>query len=185
MSNGVTVKLTQVSDSKIIDNLLKAAKDKLYVYVGVQKDTAPRKDDLITNAEVALANEFGTDKIPERSFIRSTIKEKRQKYKDMNIRAAKKILTSNLDQDSLIKLHLATLGQQAENDIKAKITEIRYPELSKKTIEARRSRLLSVTKSKKQKAKIMAASLDKPLIDTAQLRSSIKYLVSKKQKSSI
>ena len=79
MSSGVTVKLTQVSDSKLIDNLLKAAKEKLYIYVGVQKDAKPRDDEKSTNAEVALANEFGTDRIPERSFIRSAMKEKKEK----------------------------------------------------------------------------------------------------------
>lgn len=185
LSSGITVKLTQVSDSKVIDNLIKAAKEKLYIYVGVQKDSKERTDEKITNAEVAAANEFGTDKIHERSFIRSTMKEQRQKYKAMNIAAAKKILRSKLDHETLIKLHLATLGQKAEDDIKYKITQIRTPELAKSTIEARRRKLLQTAKGKKKIARIMAASLDKPLIESGQMKDSIRYIISKKQKSSI
>jgi hypothetical protein len=101
----------------------------------------------------ATQNEFGTSTIPERSFIRSTIDENAERYAK-----ASEILIGLMIDGEISKFEaLERMGQQIEKDIKEKITNLKSPANSLRTIEAKGS--------------------DNPLIDTGEMRASIRYLV--------
>lgn len=63
---------------------LEKLKKKPYVKVGFPAPSfsKPREDDALTVGEVAVYNEFGTETIPERSFIRTTFDEKKYQIQD-------------------------------------------------------------------------------------------------------
>jgi hypothetical protein len=107
-------------------------------------------------AEIAFWHEFGTRYAPERSFIRSTWDENVRKYSKL---AEQLILLMYLKQQDVIS-SLNILGLKIESDIKRKITTLRVPPNAPSTIRRKKS--------------------SNPLIDTGQLRASIRYLVEKK-----
>lgn len=106
-------------------------------------------------AEVAVTNEFGDpDKgIPERSFLRSTVREERPKYKSLMVKA---IESSEKNKTPILK-RASEIGQVAESDVKRKITDIKTPPNSPRTINEKKS--------------------SNPLVDTGHLRNSIRYEV--------
>src|SRR4051794_24560734 len=60
----------------------------------------------ITNAEIALQNEFGSQDghVPERSFIRSTFDRQRSKYEDHLGQFAKKVYARSMKIDRMVGL---------------------------------------------------------------------------------
>ncbi len=98
---------------------------------------------------VGVVHEFGSSSrnIPQRSFLRSTVQEKRREYKTMFKKLSKKII------DGLItkKEALALIGLQVQTDVKEKITDIKEPALKHRE--------------------------GNPLIDTGHLRQSITFQV--------
>ncbi len=98
---------------------------------------------------VGAVHEFGSSSknIPQRSFLRSTVQEKRRKYKKMFSKLAKKIVNGKLT----VKEALNLLGLQVQTDVKEKITDIKEPELKHRE--------------------------GNPLVDTGHLRQSITYEV--------
>jgi len=107
-----------------------------------------------TIAEIGFYNEFGTRRIPERSFIRSTADEKRG-WRDITT----KLYQSVLDRVRPAKTALELLGTMAQDDIKRKITTLRTPPNSPRTVEAKGS--------------------SNPLIDTGLMRASIRFVIGK------
>lgn len=97
----------------------------------------------------AASNEFGTDKIPERSFLRSTVDEKRRELRKFIDKNKVAITQGPLQRRQV----LARLGLFAENEVVAKID--RGPFIPNKP------------------ATIARKGSSKPLIDTGRLRGSI------------
>lgn len=68
-------------DTKTLDNILKALKaKKAYARVGILGDSAQREDGEVTNAVIGAYHEFGTEKIPMRSFLRVPIADNLHDY---------------------------------------------------------------------------------------------------------
>lgn len=79
-------------DTKVLDQLIRALKEPLPVLrVGIIGKLGRNKGGR-TNAEIGAAHEFGTDKLPVRSFLRMPLTENFRKYVDDE---------SPLDEDAL------------------------------------------------------------------------------------
>lgn len=120
-------------------------------FVGVFSEGGAR-DDGATNVEVAAMNEFGIG-VPERSFIRATINENRERYNELNKSASKKITKGQLD----TLVYLENLGQKVADDMKNFAVNLSSPANAESTIKQKKS--------------------SNPLIDTTQMVNSITYVV--------
>jgi hypothetical protein len=93
-----------VKGQDVVDHIRKqiALMDNSYVTIGVHEG-AGDYDTGVSVVQVALWNEFGTETVPERSFLRSTVDENQslfQKYRDdaiANIVAGKSTVAKELD----------------------------------------------------------------------------------------
>lgn len=106
--------------------------------------------------EAALRNEFGTNFIPERSFLRSTILQKEEEYRHRAADIVKKALQNK---DYQIEKNVGLLGQLVEKDVKQKITDTYTPPNAEET--------------KKRKGS------EHPLIDSGLMRQSVRNIVKK------
>ena len=100
---------------------------------------------------VAAVNEFGTETVPERSFLRSTMNANRAKYVKGLERAAQHIVEGTLDADRALGL----VGLEVVKDVQTTITTLRDPPNAQATVERKGS--------------------SNPLIDTGRLRQSISF----------
>ena len=131
---------------------LQSAKN-AFVDIGVHE--GERNSEGLNIAEYGAYNEFGTSKIPERSFMRSTFDEKQSKIKaDMDNQFALLIEGKNTAYRSL-----AYVGERHQQDIQAKIKSGIDPANAGSTIASKGS--------------------SKTLIDTGSLVQSIRYVVHK------
>ena len=146
--------------------------DKSYVKVGVQQDKMHKPSskgsqptettDMVT---IAVANEFGVDtpsgsrsgfstvRIPERSFIRSTTDEQKQHLIALKAKAIRDIASGK----TTVKRQLNRIGTDLSGEIKKKIKNLETPPNAQSTIDAKGS--------------------SNPLMDTGQLRKSIRHQV--------
>jgi len=124
-----------------------------HITVGVHADAKPRKDGGPLAVLVAAANEFGTDTIPERSFMRSTIDSRRQ---DIALLTTK-LLGQVADGKTLVADASGIIGLWVSNAIKKTITDLSEPPNAPSTIARKGS--------------------SNPLIDTGQMRASITFAV--------
>jgi hypothetical protein len=108
-----------------------------------------------TIAEYAAANEFGTDDIPERSFMRETFDEE---VADLNIDLREKFKLVQTGKMSTWQA-LGLVGLKHENQIKAKINSNIDPANSPETIARKKS--------------------SKTLIDTGAMLNSVRHVVRK------
>lgn len=102
--------------------------------------------------QYAATNEFGTSRIPERSFLRSTVREKRDVYVRLLREAANAILGGA--EPSVV---MGRIGLRVVRDVRIKITRIRLPPNAPSTIRRKGS--------------------SNPLIDTGRMRQSITYVL--------
>lgn len=123
--------------------------------VGVKKTEA--YDDGTLVWEVALYNEFGTDQIPERSFIRSTMKENAALLNRWRKELVGKMVTDNWGEQMVLN----TLGYRMAELIRAKVMSDVPPENAESTKE--RKRRLGVPL--------------RTLVETGKLRDAITYTV--------
>lgn len=121
-------------------------------YVGVQSD-AGSGDEGTSIAEYAFYNEYGTERTPERSFMRSSFDERVQQLMALRTRIVKLVIDGRLDPDRGASL----LGEAHEGDIKRKIGSNIPPPNAPSTIAAKGS--------------------SKTLIDNGTLRGAIRYEV--------
>lgn len=105
----------------------------------------------VHNAQVGAWNEYGTERIPERSFIRSTIDENNKSYQASLRRIVKKILSGDQNGHKM----MGRLGMKIQNQVQAKIVSIQEPPNAESTIKRKKS--------------------SKPLVDSGQLSQSIKW----------
>lgn len=137
-----------------IEGVMKRYKKFGSVDVGII-DAGQHDDSDLTVATIGYINEFGGGNVPERSFMRSTIKEKRK-----DITALQKKLLIKIRKDELKSEDaLGLLGEFIADLMKQKIVSLKTPPNAEETIKKKGS--------------------SNPLIDTGQLRNSITYKVTK------
>lgn len=143
----------------------------------------------VTMAELAATHEYGSPKnrIPERSFIRSTIEA--SNYTDF----LRPLLKQLLEWKITVKKILTEWGKLAANDIKERLLKGAplSPPLSKRTIEERKKRAQERAKSGEKPGKLRDTggrflSLKnvgtRPLVDQGYLVAAIGYEVSMSEK---
>jgi hypothetical protein len=119
------------------------------VLVGLPSN-APNYPDGTSIVAVAVINEFGTAKIPERSFLRKAVYSNAQKYYNMFRQAALVVLRGKDETKELQKI-----GMVASQDVKLQIDATLNPPNAPYTIARKGS--------------------SHPLIDTGHLRQQITY----------
>ena len=116
-----------------------------------ESDSVVLIDPNVTVLDAAIWNEFGTEIIPERSFVRSAFDKNRAKYE----KTTKKLLIQIYQSKVSVERALDILGLLIETDIKDMIRNGDFEPLSDVTIAKKGS--------------------DKPLIDTAQMINSVRF----------
>ncbi|HXK36114.1 MAG TPA: hypothetical protein VJ553_00855 [Candidatus Paceibacterota bacterium] len=154
MSAGVTV--TSKYGGKKIEALLRLTGANA-VLVGVLRGTGvhPYAENGQTIAEIAWWNEFGTGRIPERPFLRWTLREN-DYYRKHMMMALRASLLGKVDPIRGLKI----VGAQAASDVRMMITNGDFVPNAEATI---------------RKKSTSAGIKDKPLIDTGALRQSIQF----------
>jgi len=127
------------------------------VFAGVLGTEALADHGGITNAEVATFHEFGTDRVPQRSFLRSTHDEKRAQIQKQLGNAAGKVLDGE-DPKRAFGLVGAWFVGLVQRKIRSRIS----PPLAESTIEKKGS--------------------DVPLIDSSQLIKSLTWEIREKKR---
>lgn len=124
--------------------------------VGVVGQAADDDHDGLTNAEIAAVHEFGTEDghIPERSFLRATFRDQRDKLVAMQVKACKAILAGKMDARRALEL----IGAWGAGAVKMFITR-----------GANLAPLAPITIKRKGSTR--------PLVDTGQLVNSITFVV--------
>lgn len=115
-------------------------------------------------AYVAAIQEYGSVHIPPRSFMRTTIADKKNEWRKLAKSGSKALIAGNTTARQVME----GLGMTVVGDIKKKITKIKSPALSPATVETKRRKL---AKGKK------VGSLTKPLIETGLMVSSLTHTV--------
>ncbi len=124
------------------------------IKVGIlARDGDAEYDDGVSVLEVAVWNEFGTDRIPERSFIRAWFDENRDRCRTAMRKMLEAVVTGKYTREQAVEL----VAQRFVGEIQKRMSRGIPPANVQSTIEAKGS--------------------DKPLINTGQLRSAISYEV--------
>lgn len=153
------------------DNLAK----KPYVKVGVQGTQAKAAKKFRNSAgqiiesghidlvQVATIHEFGAPgaNIPERSFIRSTMEENKQAFWAYAQELQQRILMGEIKTEDA----LGMLGEKIQAAIQAKFTNNDWPPLAAATLGQRTGHVGNQA----------LKGVHRPLVDTGQLRQSIRY----------
>jgi hypothetical protein len=142
---GVTVQRSGLTMAQILKRLQDSS-----ITVGVHSDTGTY-DGGQTVVDVAAWNEFGTETIPERSFLRSTIGNNRAKYKGEFQKAYLEAIRGGMN----LRASAGFIGNVARDDIKKTINDMKDPPNAASTIARK--------------------GFDDPLIETRKLWASIKW----------
>lgn len=127
--------------------------------VGVFSDAVNNEQKGVTYvADYALANEYGTSKIPERSFVRSTVDERQAEWS----KSMGDVLMDSVQGTKKLETELYKIGAIVRGDIINKIDSNISPKNAPATIKKK------------------GASKNKTLIDTGILRSSIEARIEQK-----
>jgi phage gpG-like protein len=135
------------------------------VLVGIPDSAPERKEQTpLSNAQIGYIQEFGSPaaNIPARPFLIPGVENARPEVLDSLRAGTKAALDGNTGQ---VEKSMARAGIQAQNAVRAKIQDGPFVPLSPKTLAARRKR---------------GRTGDKPLLDTAQLRNSVTFVIRKK-----
>jgi hypothetical protein len=124
------------------------------VYVGIRSN-AGNEPDGAPIVQIGAVHEFGSadGHIPERSYLRSTVDQQRQKYADAIVRILE-AATKAPDGRAALRLGLTRLGYVAAGDVQRTIVELHEPPNAPETIRKKYGQ-------------------DNPLIDTGHLVQSI------------
>ena len=115
-------------------------------------------DDNTAVAQVASEQEFGTNKIPARPFMRPA--------RNKNFNKWTNILKYNLQTTHNVSQSLDALAMVVEGDIRQAIVDVTEPPLSPITIQRRKARY---------RTQKFTASITKPLIDTGLMITSVSH----------
>lgn len=122
------------------------------VKIGIQSDAGQHKESEADVVDIAIWNEFGTEKTPSRPFIRQCFAD-HQGLVEQHLQRIVLSVTKGSD----LRLELARLGQWYEGKQKQTLRNYPWKANRKSTIRRKKS--------------------SKPLIDTGQLVNSIRYQV--------
>ena len=153
-SQGFPVSVT-VSDDDQLWRAIESDLEKLsksHTKVGFMSGDGRDDNSGLTNAEVAMFNEFGTSNAPARPFIRPTIAENKEKIFDMQEEGYSRVI----QQKSTVGRELGKIGAFTQSEIQKKIREVRTPPNAASTI----------------KRKSPGAT---PLIDTGAMRQAVSH----------
>jgi hypothetical protein len=135
---------------------IRALQRKPHVKVGLIGRKKHKKSKVATIVKVGTVHEFGSKKrnIPQRSFIRTTFDDQKEAW----FSKTKQLKSQVLSGKATVSNSLDTIGLTLETGIKTKIQkqDPSWPPLSLQTIKRKKS--------------------SKKLIDTAQLKNSIRYV---------
>lgn len=137
-----------------VEGLAKRVKTPGTVDVGII-DAGKHSSGDMTVAEIGFANEFGTETIPERSFIRSVTRGNKKEIIAMQKQLLKKITEGKLTTVTALGL----LGEKIADMISQKIVTLKTPPNSPETIRRK--------------------GTSNPLVQTGQLKNSITYEVNR------
>ncbi|KVN30704.1 hypothetical protein WJ63_07950 [Burkholderia pyrrocinia] len=136
------------------------------VLVGVPDSTAGRKDqgEPLSNAEIGYIMENGSpaNNIPARPHLVPGVQDARPKFEPQLQKGVEAALDGDLEK---VESSLNRAGLVAQNSVRAKVNSNIQPKLADTTLAARRRR---------------GVMRENTLIDTAQYRNSITYVVRKK-----
>lgn len=125
-----------------------------FVKVGIVGDGATAKHGDSTNVEIAAAHEFGTERIPQRSFIRQAMVTRGDEYRALTASLAKRFILGTMTVEQVMGI----LGAWGAGAIKATITRTgTFAPLSPRTIARKGS--------------------SRPLVDTGQMLNSVSWIV--------
>lgn len=95
-------------------------KENAYVTIGVHEDAGAYPDGTSV-VQVALWNEFGTDNMPERSFIRSTVDENRSKIEVWRLEMIENIMTKGWTVNKALEAMGFRIQVLIQNKIKSNV----------------------------------------------------------------
>lgn len=147
----VTTKLIKDVDLRVFDELKRRLIGERVVKVGFPQGKT--EADGTPVALIAATHEFGSPErgIPERSFLRSGMRENQEKYVRLNKVNLVRILRGQLTSEQA----LGQLGEMAKGDVQQKIRSGDFTPLKPSTVDRKGS--------------------SKPLIDTGQMVQSVSY----------
>jgi len=155
----ITIEDRDLGMKQIIAELTTLAKKKILVGIQERSKTqvtykAGRKGEAnVDIGEYATENEFGTSKIPQRSFIRSSFDENLSLIEGFIEKKYTEIINGSLTTEHA----LGQIGRNLEKMVKAKIRQIQLPPNAKRTIELKGS--------------------SKPLIDFGNMINAVRFIV--------
>lgn len=132
---------------------LARAKAKPHVQVGIFGAQAAADHGGKPNIEIAAVHEFGTEHVPERTFLRGTVDAKHRDIRSMAKRLAAAVVAGSINHARALNL----LGQFARGLMQKRISSGIPPPLKPATVARKGSAV--------------------PLIDTGQLRASLDWKV--------
>lgn len=180
-----------------VDNLGRLKRDlallaSVEVLVGFPEDTTQRtdaeEDREITNAAIAYIQDNGAPEqnIPARPFMRPGMDDAKPKVINKFIQLARALVSGKYpDPKNLVEVGFQQVGLLAQAALRKKINEGIPPPLSEYTLRQRAARGRKGAKEElANRAKGLAPStqLAKPLIDTAQLRNAVNYVIRNRKK---
>lgn len=124
-----TIKVTGGEKYKAV--IMAIAKQSMGVKAGILNNATTPDGEFI--AVYGAANEFGTDRIPSRSFLRSTVKEQQNRWVD---RIAKRLRNRTAERQS-VEDALTEAGLMMADDIRSKISSNVMPVNAPSTIKAK------------------------------------------------
>ena len=127
------------------------------VDVGILEEDVDKRHPVsgVRLGEIAIKNEFGSEQIPERSFIRAVMYSEKKYFNDLMRRQLAKVVAGKRTKIQA----LATVGLQMQVRVKTRIRDIWHPPNAEETIEKK--------------------GFNNPLIHTRLLHDSIKFKVHK------
>jgi hypothetical protein len=131
---------------------LRAAGERI-VKVGIFGAAASADHGGLSNVDIGTIHEFGTDDIPQRSFIRATVDESRPQIQELQRKLGRGVVKGTITEDR----GLGVIGAAVVGMIQKRIADRIPPPLQPETIARKGSSV--------------------PLIDTGQLRQSIAWEV--------
>lgn len=157
MAKGVSIKDIDKGMRRIVRETGNVAANKPYVKTGFLEDSGGHRGSNLDVVEIASVHEFGTEdgRVPERSFMRTSFDENEKSFME----ATQEQLNDIMFNGKTTEQALGLIGQVIESAVKKKITEgdSSWEALKPATIERKGS--------------------SKPLIDTGQMRQSVRYQV--------
>lgn len=153
----MTKKIKHVKYNGGVAGLVKRVKTPGTVDVGIIDAGMHDEAEDLTVAEIGYINEYGTDdgRIPERSYFRSTLREKKTEIIALQKKLLKRIQAGTITTEKA----LAVVGQFVASLVRQKIIDLKTPENAPYTIAMK--------------------GTSNPLVATKQLANSITYEVNK------